>query len=263
MKSEYNIDWVIPKLKNRNGLWRVASNITMVAVGIFSKIIIGWFNKAKFYNTNTFMKAIERPKHIPLITVSNHDSCFDDPGIWAAFSWRNIFLAKQARWSLAANDICFTNSLCAHFFTLGQCIPTIRGNGVYQDAVKFSVELLSQGHWLHLFPEGRVNMTKEYIRLKWGVGQMIYKAPVTPIIIPICHVGMETILANEPPYYLRTGRKVTYNFGEPIELESLVNKLRNSGASDEDARKAITDKIEKELYRLKQDTELLHKKFNS
>lgn len=73
---------------------------------------------------------------------------------------------------------------------------------------------------------------------------MIYKSPVIPIVVPICHVGMETILPNEPPYYLRTGRKVTFNFGEPIDLKVLITKLRESNATEEQARKAITDRIE-------------------
>lgn len=132
-----------------------------------------------------------------------------------------------------------------------------------QEAVKFGIELLSKGKWLHVFPEGRVNMNKEYIRLKWGVGQMIYKSPIMPIVVPICHVGMETILPNKPPYYLRCGQKVTFNFGEPIDLKTLVSKLKESNATDEEARKAITDKIENELYKLKQDTILLHTKLNS
>jgi len=106
VKKEYNIDWVLPKLRNRRLFWNVASCITLAAVGIFSKIFISeyprslsrhvqraptvcsmcffveWFNKAKVYNLVSFDKAINRPQHIPLITVSNHDSCFDDPGIW-------------------------------------------------------------------------------------------------------------------------------------------------------------------------------------
>lgn len=134
---------------------------------------------------------------------------------------------------------------------------------LFQEAVKFGIELLSKGKWLHLFPEGRVNMYKEYIRLKWGVGQMIYESPVIPIVVPICHVGMETILPNQPPYYLRSGRKVTFNFGEPIDLKELVLKLRKSNATEEESRKAITDKIEEELYKLKRDTILLHNKLNS
>jgi monolysocardiolipin acyltransferase len=106
-------------------------------------------------------------------------------------------------------------------------------------------------------------MSKDYIRLKWGVGQMIYKSSILPIVVPICHEGMETILPNEPPYYLRTGRKVTFNFGEPIELKELVTKLRETNATEEEARKAITDKIEEELLKLKRDTILLHNKLSS
>jgi len=131
-----------------------------------------------------------------------------------------------------------------------------------QEAVKFGVELLSKGKWLHIFPEGRVNMNKSYIRLKWGVGQMIYESPIMPIVVPICHVGMETILPNEPPYYLRTGRKVTFNFGEPIDLKGLVSKLKESNASEEEARKLITDKIENELYNNNYIKILLHNKLN-
>lgn len=92
---------------------------------------------------------------------------------------------------------------------------------------------------------------------------MIYESPILPIVVPICHVGMDAILPNEPPYYLRIGQKVTFNFGEPINLKSLIKKLKESNATDEEARKAITDKIEEELYRLKRDTILLHNKLNS
>lgn len=44
----YNIDWILPKLRGPKGkLWNFASTITLVAVGIFSKIVIGRLSKVK------------------------------------------------------------------------------------------------------------------------------------------------------------------------------------------------------------------------
>ncbi len=129
--------------------------------------------------------------------------------------------------------------------------------------MNFCIELLSGGEWLHIFPEGKVNMTKEFLRLKWGIGRIIYELPIVPIVIPVWHIGMEEVLPNYPPYYLRTGKKITINIGEPIDLNDLIKTLRTNNTPEELARKLITDKIQNELYKLKEATEELHRKFNS
>lgn len=42
-----------------------------------------WFNKTKVHNANVLFNAIEnRRDKVPLLTISNHHSCFDDPGLW-------------------------------------------------------------------------------------------------------------------------------------------------------------------------------------
>lgn len=69
----------------------------------------------------------------------------------------------------------------------GKCIPCVRGGGVFQPAVDACIDKLHLGEWVHVFPEGKVNMEQEYIRFKWGVGRMIFESPVVPIIIPIWH----------------------------------------------------------------------------
>lgn len=75
------------------------------------------------------------------------------------------------------------------------------------------------------------------------------ESPVPPVVIPIYHLGMDQILPNEPPYRLQIRKKVTMNYGEPIDFSELIQKLRISKASETEVRKAITERIQDELQR--------------
>lgn len=126
----------------------------------------------------------------------------------------------------------------------GKCIPVVRGYGVYQDAVDICVQKVKLGHWVHVFPEGKVNMTKEEMRLKWGVGRIIYESSKVPVILPMWHEGMDEVLPNVEPYILKWGKKVTLNVGRPIDLNDFINDLKSRGVDEPEARKLITDKIQ-------------------
>ncbi|XP_043481212.1 tafazzin [Leptopilina heterotoma] len=257
----YNITWIIPKLRNPSRLWNMASTITFAAVGIFSKIFIEWFNKTTIYNKHIIQRALDsRPKNVPLITVSNHHSCFDDPGIWATLDLRYLLSRRKVRWSLAAHDICFTNVWHSYFFMLGKCIPVIRGNGIFQDAVDFCIEKLSSGEWVHVFPEGKVNMLKENLRYKWGIARLILESPVMPLVVPVYHLGMDDILPNEPPYILKTGKKVTMYYGEPIDFSDMLAELQATKVSETEARVLITNRVQDELNKLHSVAVELHNK---
>lgn len=180
--------------------------------------------------------------------------------MWGLLPLRVVCNTNKIRWALAAHDICFTQKLHSWFFMFGKCIPVVRGAGVYQPAVDLCIDKLSNGEWVHIFPEGKVNMTKENLRLKWGVGRMIYESAVMPLVIPVWHIGMDDILPNEPPYYFRFRKRVTYNFGSPIDLSALVKRLREQNVSDVEARRIITDRIQESLMTLKAETEELHQK---
>lgn len=143
----------------------------------------------------------------------------------------------------------------------GKCIPVIRGGGVYQPAVDLCIEKLAAGEWLHIFPEGKVNMTKEHLRFKWGVGRMIYECPVVPIIVPIWHEGMDEVLPNYPPYILKFGKKITINIGEPIDISELVNGLKADNTPEPIARKIITDKLQE--YMTVSRNDIIHFRFDS
>uniref|UniRef100_A0A0M3HFR6 Tafazzin family protein n=1 Tax=Ascaris lumbricoides TaxID=6252 RepID=A0A0M3HFR6_ASCLU len=61
------------------------------------------------------------------------------------------------------------------FFSLGLCVPVVRGAGVYQRGVDFCIEKLAENRWVHVFPEGKV--TPHPIRIKWGVARMVSFVP--------------------------------------------------------------------------------------
>lgn len=258
----FNIDWIFPKMRNPSTLWNIASTVTIAAVGLFSKLIIVWLNRTRVYHRHYLDTALDkRPRGVPLLTVSNHHSCFDDPGMWGILKLKHCCNTRVIRWSLAANDICFTNIYHSWFFMSGKCIPVVRGLGVYQPAVDLCIQKLELGNWVHIFPEGKVNMTKDFLRFKWGIGRILYESSVLPIIVPIWHIGMDEILPNQPPYYLRFGKRITYNVGPPIDLSDLIESLRIRKISEPEARKIITDKIQDEMMKLKSETEKLHDKF--
>ena len=126
--------------------------------------------------------------------------------------------------------------------------------------MSFCLDRLKDGQWLHIYPEGKVNVDKEYIRLKWGVGQLISTAPVTPIVIPMYHLGMDEVLPTKKPYIPRIGKSVTVCIGEPIDFDETLKELDRKGASQEQKRKVVTDIIDQHLQKLKIETEIWHAK---
>lgn len=226
-----NLEWA-GSAKHMRGVPR---KIVIGAVGLFAKTVANLLNNTHVHNSQTLMHLVRsRPPGVPLITVSNHMSTLDDPVMWG-FKGFPTSDASLARWVLAAEDICFKNTVLSYFFRLGKCIPITRGGGIYQERMNEALDRLSDGQWLHTFPEGKVSQEDAPIRrLKWGTASLIARAPVTPIVLPIVHRGFEKVMPEDylfgrrPPFPL-CNRKVEIIVGEPIEFD--IPKMKEMAIS--------------------------------
>lgn len=246
--------------------WLKKSAFTVSIVGLFAKFWTNIANSLLVYNQNVLTNALEnRPIDVPLITVTNHHSCMDEPLLWGILDAQHLVNQCLMRWALAAHNICFYSKPISQFFAFGKSIPVNRGAGVYQEGVNFAIDRLNEGHWVHLYPEGQVNEQKLDMRYKWGVGRLIAECNVTPIVIPIYHLGMDDILPNKKPNFWlfrfpRVGKKVTVLVGKPIIVKDTIEQLRRKNASDEEIRKTLTDLIERNLKDLRINAEIYHAK---
>ena len=69
---------------------------------------------------------------------------------------------RAVRWSLCARDVCFSRGkLLSDFFLAGKTLPVERDSnrGVAQPATEAAAEVLRGGGWVHVFPEGRVELS--------------------------------------------------------------------------------------------------------
>lgn len=188
------------------------------------KLISSFLNTTQVHNLDTLSRLVHaRPPGTPLITVSNHMTTLDDPLMWGIKGFTAD--PKLARWTLTAEDICFTNPVFSYIFRLGKCIPITRGAGIYQPHMYEALERLNEGDWVHTFPEGKISQENGPIcRLKWGIASLIARALIPPIVLPICHSGFEKVM---PENYL-FGRRpllplwfknISIVVGEPMQFD--------------------------------------------
>ena len=287
-----------------------------------------------------------------LITVSNHRSLFDDPGVVSCLLPLSIAIQpKYNRWAICSQEYCFNDALpglIKGYIGAGQVLPIRRGGGIDQRQLQDFGRHLARGEWCHVFPEGGVWQWNELggrrelpsnaisvsssdfgrgggndgvgghvdgkvndddddgaIRiipatarqrslppspigkLKWGVGKLIAHAPITPVVMPFAHVGMERLLPQDEytgktrfrenalrsllPTFLGgddTDRlRVKVRFGEEVHFDDLIRdhetrygRLWKYHGEDIDEYDRDDDRSRRESWRSSEEERVLYGK---
>ena len=216
-----------------------------------TQLVVG--TAMKTYGTVTLVKdehyrhfvnmVTNRPKGKPLVTLSNHRTLFDDPGIMSCLlPWYIGVQPRYNRWGLCSQEYCFPDGLpgiIQGYFGAGQVLPIWRGGGINQRLLLDFCRHAAAGEWCHLFPEagiwqapglggrgigkdGRVLTPGIVGKLRWGVGKLIAHAPETPVVIIFAHRGMENVLPQDPVTHKTTVKRFFSPESEPLKVCFLI-----------------------------------------
>ena len=249
-------------------LWTAASSVTMLVVGAGAKFLLRGINTTVVHgshNLDTIFR--EDAERRPVVSVINHHSCFDDPGLWGAvLSPAQLLDTRHMRWGASASEVIFSSRPLETFWKLGKVVPIVRGWGVQQPAMDFLLDKLNRGGWVNIFPEGKVTVTEAGLgSFRWGVGRLIWDCDTAPTLLPVLHCGMDSVLPNpasasDPqPCVVRPGNLVTVNIGPPEDLRPLVAELRARGVEAAEARQLLTAHVAAVMARLHRETRDLHR----
>jgi len=210
---------------------------TLGLVAGIAKLFLTVGNKFEVDNHKVWLDAIyNRPKGQGLITIANHTSMFDDPGVICALTPLSFFWSEPwhggNRWTLCAKEVCFKNELLRQFFASGKTLPIVRGDGVHQPVMKLAGQAVSRGDWVHVFPEGRIHFSGQLGPFRWGVGKMVcdHRAATgqDPMVVPFYHSGMGRILPMGKVMF-RLGNDLKVTVGEPLDLSAISCRCNQPG----------------------------------
>ena len=157
-------------------------------------------------------------KDRPLIFVANHRSFNDPPALGTlVYSFRR----SNDVFGLAKSELFEINPIFSKILTTLHSIPLQR-DGLDMKAIGFTLELLSQGHYIIIFPEGTRNKTDDLLEGKPEAGFLALKSKAK--VIPVFLKNFDKPFLKQ---LLRINR-MQIKFGEPIEFPDMRPNSKNA-----------------------------------
>jgi len=220
------------------------ARIILVMTGWLFKWIVGFFNSVEVHHAERLIEAVNnRPNNTGLFTVSNHASMLDPAIIAAVYPWeerQDEALKQWPPWTLCTDSF-FANPVSRFWLSAGKAMPITRASpkGLKQKFLKDFKDKLDAGEWCHMYPEGKITQPWRFAKGKSklgkflpGVGKLITTCRNRPMLVPIYHKGMDTILpeqegdprmpAKPASLFPKCGKHVDIYIGEPIDLSDLM-----------------------------------------
>ena len=101
-----------------------------------------------------------------------------------------------------------------------------------------------------------------FIRYKWGWVGLFGDSTISPLFLPVVHLGMDRLLPNPSEGESQTaiytpGNRITVNIGSPVDMGEM-ERLRKAGVDVVEARRAITQEVHDNMAKLYQETKEKH-----
>jgi monolysocardiolipin acyltransferase len=257
-ETEYEQCGVFPPEGTRDSF--VAPNtfrsVGVIFFGTFFKLWITRAQDTKVYHGEKLVDQVLSDRGgRGLITVMNHTSFGDDPQvICAILPYRCLQRPSLLRWTLCADNLCFSNAFLSRAFHLLKNQPVKRGAGVNQRQLESTIDVLNQGDWVHLFPEGYISQGKRGAmkHFRPGVSRLLLDSSVTPLVVPCFHLGMDDAwpVASPIPFPRRSIRIIV---GDAIDFTHVKERWEAGKISLQEAYTEITDTLEETLLGLREE----------
>ena len=128
--------------------WYMVKEVTTITlIGAISKFWLRVLSKTQTKNLQTFSDLALKKVHKnrPLLTISNHHCCVDDPVLFGLLPFSLVSNPKNIRWTPGADEVMFYKDSLSTLFGYGRVVPTIRGWGMNQPSMDLALNKMNDG----------------------------------------------------------------------------------------------------------------------